>query len=76
MAHNMLFTLLALELPASSRGAVSIESPREVFAKLSWPQWNAAIPGDWTLFLPLNSRYIPIHDRNNDAQTRNTQTGP
>ncbi len=63
MVHTMIYTVIALEVPASSRGAVSIESPREVFAKLSWPEWSANIPAEWTLFLPLNARYIPIHDR-------------
>ena len=63
MLHSMIYTVIALEVPASSRGAVSIESPREVYTKLSWPEWTAGIPADWTLFMPLNSRYIPIHDR-------------
>lgn len=63
MLHTMLFTVIALELPSSARGAVSLESPREVYAKLSWPTWSSAIPDEWTLFFPLNSRYIPIHDR-------------
>lgn len=63
MLHTMLFTIIVLELPSSARGAVSLESPREVYAKLSWPTWSSAIPEEWTLFFPLNSRYIPIHDR-------------
>jgi hypothetical protein len=63
MIHAMIFTIISLELPAWSRGAVSMESPREVYSKLSWPEWSAGIPQDWTLFLPLNSRYIPMHDR-------------
>jgi len=63
MIHSMIFTVISLEIPALSRGAVSLESPREVYSKLSWPEWSAGIPQDWTLFLPLNSRYVPIHDR-------------
>jgi hypothetical protein len=66
MLHTMLFTIIALELPSSARGAVSLESPREVYAKLSWPTWSSAIPEEWTLFFPLNSRYIPIHDRSDE----------
>ncbi len=63
MVHAMLYTVLALEVSAFSRGAVSFEFPREVYAKLSWPTWGSSIPNDWSLFMPLNSRYIPIHDR-------------
>lgn len=63
LLHSMLYTVLALELPSSSRGVVSLEHPREVYSKLSWPEWTAGTPQDWTLFLPLNSRYIPIHDQ-------------
>ena len=66
MMHSMIFTVISLEIPASSRGAVSLESPREVYSKLSWPEWSAGIPQDWTLFLPLNSRYVPIHDRGSE----------
>ena len=95
MVHNILFTLLALEVNASIRGAVSVECPREVYAQLSWSEWSgenclfpsffltlsfspsllisksifviiANLPSEWTLFLPLNSRYIPHHDRNQD----------
>lgn len=68
MLHTMLFTIIAIELPSSARGAVSLESPREVYAKLSWPSWSSAIPDEWTLFLPLNSRYIPIHDRQEENE--------
>jgi hypothetical protein len=63
MVHLMVYVVLALEIPAFARGAVSIEFPREVYSKLSWPEFTAAIPNEWTLFLPLNSRYIPVHDR-------------
>jgi len=66
MVHCMIFTLLALEVPANSRGAISIECPREVYSQLSWSEWSANLPSEWTMFLPLNSRYIPLHDRNND----------
>ena len=63
MVHTMIFTVIGLEIQAYGRGAVSTEFPREVYSKLSWPAWTAGIPSDWTLFLPLNSRYIPIHDQ-------------
>ena len=69
MVHAMTFTVIALEVPAASRGAVSLECPREVYNRLSWHEWNASLPHEWTIFLPLNSRYIPLHDRditNND----------
>ncbi len=55
--------LLAIEVPAVARGAVSFECPREVYVKLNWNENPAALPGDWTIFLPLNARYIPLHDR-------------
>jgi hypothetical protein len=59
----MIFTVLALEVPASSRGAVSLDCPREVYSQLSWNEWTANLPNEWTIFMPLNSRYIPLHDR-------------
>lgn len=68
LMHNMIFTLLALELPANSRGAVSIDCPREVYSQLSWSEWSGNLPSEWTIFLPLNSRYIPLHDRNQDEE--------
>ena len=67
MTHAMAYTVIALEVPASCRGAVSVECPREVYTKLSWSEWSASLPNEWTLFLPLNSRYIPIHDRQEQA---------
>ena len=73
MAHAMIFTIIALEVPASSRGAVSAECPREVYTKLSWSEWNSSLPNEWTLFLPLNSRYVPIHDRQVQADNNNNQ---
>ena len=59
----MIYTILALEIPAYSRGVVSMECPREVYNRLSWSEWTGSLPLEWTLFLPLNSRYIPLHDR-------------
>jgi len=64
MLHAMLYSLLAFEIPAARRGATSLECPREVYSRISWPEWTASLPQEWTLFLPLNSRYIPLHDRN------------
>jgi len=59
----MIYTLIALEAPAAARGAVSMECPREVYNRLSWPEWSASIPNEWTLFLPLNSRYTTLYDQ-------------
>eukprot|EP01083_Nonionella_stella_P143863 447987_1 len=66
MVHNMLFSLVALEIPAVSKGAISIECPGEVYSQLSWSDWSSNLPSEWTMFLPLNSRYIPLHDRKQD----------
>ena len=66
MVHCIIFTLLVLEIPAAKRGVISRECPREVYSQLSWSQWSAQLPVLWTLFLPLNSRYIPMHDRDYD----------
>jgi len=63
MVHAMLFCLLAYEVPALRRGAMSLECPREVYNQVGWSEWTASLPQEWTLFLPLNSRYIPMHDR-------------
>jgi hypothetical protein len=79
MFHVMTYTVIALEIPAFGRGAVSSEFPREVYSKLSWPEWTSSIPSDWTVFLPLNSRYIPIHDRSPEGDiegTGDTEEGP
>lgn len=81
MLHAMFFTVISLEVPGSARGVVSLEYPREVYSRLSWPAWSASLPNEWSLFLPLNSRYIPLHDRqlgdsdnsdaNNEADNQN-----
>ena len=63
MLHAMCFTVVSLEVPGSARGAISLECPREVYSRLSWPEWSASLPNEFTLFLPLNSRYVPLHDR-------------
>jgi len=63
MAHAMLYTILALEAPTAARGTVSVECPREVYNRLSWPEWNAQLPSEWTMFLPLNFRQTPLHDQ-------------
>jgi len=68
MCHNMIFTILALEVPASARGSMSLECPREVYNLVSWSEWTASLPGEWTIFLPLNSRYIPLHDRHQEDE--------
>ena len=62
IVHSMLFTMLAIEQAALSRGAISLDCPREVFTKLSWSEFSASLPHEFTLFLPLNARYIPVHD--------------
>jgi hypothetical protein len=61
MMHAMLFTIF-LEAPNVTRGTISVECPREVFNKLSWPTFSAGLPSEWTIFLPLNSRQTPLHD--------------
>lgn len=61
MIHAMLFTVF-LEAPNAARGTISVECPREVYNKLSWPEWNAQLPPEWSIFLPLNSRQTPLHD--------------
>lgn len=63
MLQAMLYCILSFELSAASRGVVSLECPREVYNRLSWAEWTSSLPFEWTLFLPLNSRYIPLHDR-------------
>ena len=64
MMHAMIFTLL-MEVSSIVRGAVSTEFPREVYMKLSWSDWTGNLPPEWTIFHPLNARYIPLHDRAN-----------
>lgn len=63
MLHAMLYTILGLEAPNAARGVVNVECPREVYNGLSWREPVAALPPEWTIFLPLNSRLSPLHDR-------------
>jgi hypothetical protein len=62
MVHAMLFTLIALEAPNSARGVLSVTCPRELWNRLAWQEPSAAIPAEWTIFLPLNTRLRPLHD--------------
>ena len=66
LLHSMLYTILAFEVPSAASGVISVETPREVYNKLSWPEWSAQLPSEWTIFLPLNARNTPIHDRVTD----------
>ena len=66
VTHAMIFTLLSIEVPAVLRGAVSNECPREVYVKLGWSDWTANLPPEWSIFQPLNARYIPLYDRYQD----------
>jgi len=63
MVHAMLYTIVALEAPNSARGVITVECPREVYNRLSWQEPVMALPAEWTMFLPLNSRLSPLHDR-------------
>jgi hypothetical protein len=54
--HAMLYTILGLEAPNAARGMINVECPREVYNRLSWQEPVAALPAEWTMFLPLNSR--------------------
>ena len=58
----MLYTILAFEVSSAASSVISVETPREVYNKLSWPEWTAQLPSEWTMFLPLNARHIPVHD--------------
>merc|ERR1719215_570335 len=58
----MVYCVLVLEPRVHRNGLVSIECPRELYTSLPWQEWSAAFPSEWTLFLPLNSRNIPLHD--------------
>ena len=62
--HAMIFVLLSIEVSAFRRGAVSHhDNPREVYVKLTWSDWTSNLPPEWTIFHPLNARYIPLPDR-------------
>ena len=68
MIHSMLYTILALEAPNAKRGFINVEKPREVYNRLSWQEPIAALPAEWTIFMPLNSRTTSLHDREVVAQ--------
>lgn len=72
MLHAMLYTILGLEAPNAARGVVNVECPREVYNKLSWQEPVSALPAEWTLFLPLNSRLSSLHDRHEMISTSTT----
>ena len=63
MTHAMLYTILALEAPNAKRGVINVENPREVYNRLSWQEPISALPAEWTIFMPLNSRTTSLHDR-------------
>jgi len=63
MIHAMLYTILGLEAPTAARGIINMECPREVYNRLSWQEPVASLPAEFSIFLPLNSRSTPIHDR-------------
>ncbi|KAJ1379731.1 hypothetical protein B484DRAFT_412284, partial [Ochromonadaceae sp. CCMP2298] len=63
------------ELPAYSRGLVSIDQPRMVHNSVPWPVWRAALAPDFTLMMPVSqlsqSAYttpIPTIPRAHNAQ--------
>ena len=65
----MMYCLLVLEPRVHRNGLVSLECPRELYTALPWHDWGAIFPAEWTLYLPLNSRNIPLHDINvNEAE--------
>ena len=63
LVQAMAYSIIALEVPAAARGAMSIECPREVYNRLAWAEWSATVPQIYSLFLPLNSRHTPLYDR-------------
>ena len=64
--HLMIYCIIALEVPAYLLGKVSEDHPREVYSQIRPFEWNGTLRESWTLLFPLNSRYIPLADR--DAQ--------
>jgi len=62
LVHSMMYTILAFECVCVDRGIISVETPREVYNKLSWPEWSAQLPSEWTMFLPLNARHLSMHE--------------
>lgn len=76
LVQAMAYTIIALEIPAAARGAMSAECPREVYNKLAWAEWSSAVPQEFTLFLPLNSRHTPLYDREvSDVPEEGRQAG-
>ena len=63
--HAIAFCILAFEVPAFLRGKVSLEyPPRELYSKIQPSDQNKyGFSYDLSIFYPLNSRYIPIEDR-------------
>jgi len=76
MLHAMLYTVLAFEVPAAGRGTISMECPREVYTRVAWGEWNATMPAEWTLFLPINSRSLPLYDVEIDDPANRTEDHP
>mmetsp|Transcript_14904 Transcript_14904/g.23127 ORF Transcript_14904/g.23127 Transcript_14904/m.23127 type:complete len:684 (+) Transcript_14904:76-2127(+) len=68
----MIYCVLILETRVHRSGLVSLECPREVFSAVPWPEWSASFPAEWTLFLPLNSRTVPLYDMQVNENSRQT----
>jgi len=64
IVHAMIYCILAFEGPAFLRGKVSLEHPREIYSKIQPSDQNTyGLSSEWSLFYPLNARYVPIEDR-------------
>ena len=76
LVQAMAYSIIALEVPAAARGAMSVECPREVYNRLAWAEWSATMPQIYSLFLPLNSRHTPLYDREVSDVAEDTSAAP
>ena len=59
-ASAMIFTFVSLELPKYQKGILCEDHPRECWNGLAWGDWSGSLPPDWTVFMSLNQRYVPV----------------
>ena len=57
----MIHCVRKYEIDVYYRGIVNIDQPRQFYNALPWPTWNISLAPDYTVFLPLSHRSVPVY---------------
>lgn len=57
----MIHCVRKYEIDVYYRGIVNIDQPRQLYNSLPWPTWNISLAPDYTVFLPLSHRSVPVY---------------